>query len=698
MTDCRKTETVIACFIPSDQSGSVPILHTTVLDDNGASIAGYFHDESGLAIDPASYLGGGAAIVGECPQPSTECVESQEWTYGIDNTGTFYSDVATYEIALSDGSTLSFSQDGSSGSWTAQLTEWANNIQAAADAAGLAWFVEPRFIDNSNPSNIDGTINGPGGTPSGLPGAPSVPIALALFDGGMAWRYVNFQICPGQPVPVSATRLTSTRFGDDPFDLTAAGAVLGPIQRFFVCRECGVAPLWYLEDGVTLANAGQIPNCYEPCGTLALTDAPPDRDCTFEIDVACDNNNSQNTVDFTNTITRRATICNGEQIKVDYFQADPNDPSALINYTLVGDFVDCATGEPVAVPVPECNTAAYAGKLWRISDETTQEATVDWWATSTFPAGSNAAPHGNVSDIFTVSADGRTLEHVNGPADVTFTLPTGDVRTSNANFVSAVGAASTAETSGNDQIRVRGYVILETDALLRDTNTNTGERGGIWINRCCAGDLTLLFEDTTDSVTNDTGVFDGVRIPKGIHYFEAVTSDLSAWQGFELSASYDDGETYSPLAIYSSKPAYNCVTLLRCNDSGVLIDRNTGDVVEILPTDLSCEPPVCDPCGCPDSGGETFDGNITDVTPNPDQTHVLVSGTGSVPAGLKTVTINNITGTTTIAGGFQLGTGRRVDSISFNATEIDRARGLLPAMAISGGTWQWVGLEAISEI
>ena len=288
-----------------------------------------------------------------------ECVESQEWTYGIDNTGTRFNDVATYCLVLSDGSTVEWSQNGSSTSWPLQLTEWATNIQAAADAAGLAWIVEPRYVDNPNPTNIDGTINGPGGTPSGLPGAPSIPIALSLIDGGMAWRYVNFQICPGQPVPTRAFRKTSQLFDNNPFDLTAAGAILGPLRKFWICADCGKEPEWYLEDGKTEAEEGQIPNCWEPCGTLALADAPPDRDCTFEIDVACDNNNSNEIANFTNTITRRATICNGEQIAVDYFQADPADPAALAPYTLAGDFVDCASGIAVEPPTACVQRSEY---------------------------------------------------------------------------------------------------------------------------------------------------------------------------------------------------------------------------------------------------------------------------------------------------------------------------------------------------
>lgn len=296
-----------------------------------------------------------------------DCVESQEWTYGIDNTGTNYRWLdATYQITLSDGSTLQWDQTtASNGGWSAQLTEWSANIQATADAAGLAWFVEPRYVDSGpsgDPTSLDGTINGPGGTPSGLPGAPSVPVAEALIAGGMSYRYVNIQICPGQPVPVSAEivevvdpGVVATR--EPGYPLTTAGAVLGPIQKFFVCRCCGEEPLWYLEDSVTLADAGQVPNCWEPCGTLALTEAPPDRACDFVFDTACDNVGQTDQANFVTEVTRRATVCNGERIAVSYFVPDPNDPAALTDYELVGQFVDCDSGEVLPSPEIECAVA-----------------------------------------------------------------------------------------------------------------------------------------------------------------------------------------------------------------------------------------------------------------------------------------------------------------------------------------------------
>lgn len=74
--------------------------------------------------------------------------------------------------------------------------------------------------------------------------------------------------------------------------------------------------------------------------------------------------------------------------------------------------------------------------------------------------------------------------------------------------------------------------------------------------------------------------------------------------------------------------------------------------------------------------------------------HVVTTGISiAVPAGLKSVTIERLTGTVTVAGAFVLSSGN--SRITFSATESDCVNASLPAITIAGGTWQWIALSNV---
>ena len=672
MSNCRDKEIQLACFTPNDGSDSVTINHTIVYDNDGIPIATYFSDRTGVVIDEDTYLGGGKAELGECTNPEVECVESQEWTYGIDNTGTSFSEDNTIRITLSDGTSFEFNQPPTT-NWTPQMQIWGDEIQQAADDAGIKWFVETRYRNPNNPADLSG-----GG---GFAGPPSVVVSNALTS--MVARYVNIQICPGQPVPVDAEIIASSNPARVGVKLTTNGAVKGPLQRFFVCRGCGEEDVWYLDDGVTLADAGQIPDCFEPCGVLSQLPSPPENDCTFEIDVACDSNNSTNTADFTNTITRRATVCNGEQIAVDYFQADPADPNALISYELVGEFVDCASGEPIELPEQPCSNFELT-TLYRLNVDDVEAGLLnrEWHDTAPVSA--------LISDPVVATEIGRDfrLNH-------DFSLPV-----TNTNIQNSLALNDTNNTASELDIQViEGYIEVTESALFKYSNSSEGY-WAVELGECC-GELKLLAESGGFSNGREM-LFD---LPKGIHRIRLWNIDSGGSNSAaNLSYSFDNGVTFivdnTPpnINMFTTKPTEDCLSVRVCEDNLAIIDILTEEVLD--PETLTACPRLCEPCCSSSNTGssDSFDGNVTDVTNNPDQTHVLVSGTGNVPAGLKTVTINSLSGVNTLDNGFQLGNGRRADSISFDATELNRARGLLPAITISGGTWQWVGLEPINEV
>lgn len=551
-------------------------------DGSSGEFSGYLQRAKDGALDWRFAAGEAppeGAVIDLCAPREEFCVESQEWTYGIDNTGTNYGWMdATYEIVLSDGSTIQFKQSSAAvGGWTPQMQEWGANIQAAMDAAGIKWFVETRYRLPSDPSNLAG-----GG---GFAGPPSLAISNALTN--MLWRYVNIQICPGQPVPVQANLIA---VGDPngypvpslPMALTTDGAVLGPLQKFWICKECGKAPEWYLEDGETPADAGQIPDCWEPCGTLALTDNPPDRECQFFFITACDSQNDPDPSAWIQDITRRTTVCNGEVIEVSYFQADPDDATALTAYELLGAFVDCATGVPVDAEEPECADYTYVGNLWKFVPQGEVGTLIEWWF------GADAAAHDAPSNIFSLVGD--SYEHANGAPTNSYISPTFSTTTSGAGFLAGMGLATNADSNGTDQLKLSGYINMPRAGIVYDTNPNTGERGLFAIQYCCEGELVTAAERLADTAGSDTAIFTDVELPAGIHYVEILTSDLSAWQGMEFSLSLDGGETTQPFVSSTSKPYYECVPVLKCGDSGVLVNAETGAVVSVELNDSWCEP------------------------------------------------------------------------------------------------------------
>ena len=255
------------------------------------------------------------------------------------------------------------------------------------------------------------------------------------------------------------------------------------------------------------------------------------------------------------------------------------------------------TGEPegwtlgdCVAPQPPCGDFVSLGKMWYMNVPETPGTLVEWWAPANGPQSGTAVGHDNVSNIFTNT--GTTLEHVSGPADNSYVSPVFSVQGTNvADFLTGMGGLTTADTTGTDQGKLSGYFFLTKEAQLRDGGDRTGERGGLWIDNCCNGSLELIEERTTDTNTAQSGVFNGTVIPAGIHYAEAVISDLSAYWNLTLEASFDGGQTYGPLLGYQEKPTLTAVPVIKCKDTGLLFNALTDEQLD--PALLLCENP-CD--------------------------------------------------------------------------------------------------------
>ena len=97
--------------------------------------------------------------------------------------------------------------------------------------------------------------------------------------------------------------------------------------------------------------------------------------------------------------------------------------------------------------------------------------------------------------------------------------------------------------------------------------------------------------------------------------------------------------------------------------------------------------------GDPIADGATAVACAGDAGPPPDVVHTITYGTDvSVPAGAKSVVISRISGTVVIDSGFTMSGSPLPDSISFEASDSPNVNATLPAISVSGGSWQWAAL------
>ena len=489
---------------------------------------------------------------------------SQEYTYAVDNTGTTTNEAATWTFTLSNGTSIVVDQvnQGSTSQWTPQMQQVGADLQTAADNAGIKWLVETRCI--LGPTNPNGC--------GGFAGPPSEVVGQALWDGGQRARYINIQICPGEPTPVSVLYESASRSRL----MVTAGPVLGPVQEFRVKEKCtsnGVELSWFIKESATAyvpATAGQIPFCAAPCAGLSDSPPPEQGDCDFKVVEACDNNNSQLTSDFTQLITRIVPLCNGVPGTPNYYT---EDNGALVDYTLVGQFVDCATGEIIPLPLAECEVDGII-ELFSMEGVNGLLRNREW-----FDYAPAASPFPLTSD------HGRGIRE-----SFDFTTAT----TSDGTQNSLVINDSNNTASILDVQVVDGYILVEEPIQSR---YNGGSEGywAVELGQCC-GSLELL---------NESGGFSPDRemtftLPKGTHQIRIWNIDSGGSNSSaNFSYSLDGGVTYisdnTPpgVSFSQSKPNEICKKIKSCAN-GVYTDLrgNTIDLDDCYECPISCDPVI----------------------------------------------------------------------------------------------------------
>lgn len=239
-------------------------------------------------------------VVDICPQPQAFCKKWTTLAVGLDNTGTRFNQTLTIELTNNDGSKTTIQQTPTAG-WTQQIEQWAASLAIAYPDCD----VEPRC-------NIAGGCGGLLGPVSDAP----LPKMFA--------RYVHLSCCPTGKFPISAKVVDGKSLVVD-FNQT-------PEKRGYVCVDCAgnVGPLRY-ENG-EVVPAADLPACTFDCAESfpELPEAP------LNVLLGCDDGTDPAT-------TIVATV--EESGAVSYYVDDGD--GGLAEYTLVGQLVDCTTGEPL---------------------------------------------------------------------------------------------------------------------------------------------------------------------------------------------------------------------------------------------------------------------------------------------------------------------------------------------------------------
>ena len=234
---------------------------------------------------------------------------------GLDNTFTNFRHTGQiFTVTFDNGDVDTFGVPSATG-WTDQVQQMATGLDAIMPWAQT---VEP-FC------NITGGCGG-------LPG-PVVEL------NQMFARYVGFRVCPGDKVPV-IVEYTSDQL-ETPKSLVVQYVETDTIY-IDRCVDCDGNET-YLVDGEP----------YEPICAIPCEDSFPEVPlsvCSAAYLEGCDNVNSSVLTDFVPVI-RVVQDC-GSGLVVNYMV---EEDSALVDYELVGQFVDCATGEPIEEPVQECD-------------------------------------------------------------------------------------------------------------------------------------------------------------------------------------------------------------------------------------------------------------------------------------------------------------------------------------------------------
>ena len=301
----------------------------------------YYTDSLGNKIPPPDLTD-----AKECKEGHSDCVKWSSLVTGIDNTGTRYDASYTFEVTLSNGIVFSVNQTPTAG-WSAQLNQWVTIFGAEINPLYPSAIVEARC----------NTATGCGGL---------LPAPTDVNFNSMFWRYMQITACPTDAAPIKV-EITASSIASHLGKVLAIEFFKTPEQRGYVCYDCGEEPVLHYRDG-SIVDTADIPVCYFECAE-SLPELPQ-TSCQIDFEEeGCDNVNDTDALNWV-SIYRRYVTCEGGETAIEYYIEDTTDPSApvLVDYTLIGEFVDCESGEVIEIPCDK-EIIAVEQKYDKISGE-----------------------------------------------------------------------------------------------------------------------------------------------------------------------------------------------------------------------------------------------------------------------------------------------------------------------------------------
>ena len=469
-------------------------------------------------------------------RPTTACWKDGYVEGGLDNTYTSYAHTdQVYLVTFDDDTTDSFTIPSATG-WTDQV----NQISAGLGSI-MPWAAASQTF-----------YNVPGGA-AGLPG-PEV-----VLDKMYA-RYSGFRICHGGKVPVHVSYTSAQQTETKSLIIQYKASPTIWLDR---CFTCGESETFYRRG----TDEVYEPVCAVPCAHV-YPDTPLVTCTSYPPVQACDNLGTTDKSDDIPIVIMYQDCGNG--LTANYMQTDAD--GGLVPYTLIGQPVDCTTGEVVQPPALDCQDFSLE-KMFTLSAAPTGLLTNREWHDSapTVPLSNSDTAAGA---LFRESHD--------------FSLPV-----TVASTQTTLLANDTSNVAGELDIQViDGYLKVDRQVYIRYSGTAEGYIA-IELGRCC-GPLTLMVEKGGFGFTTDS-----VLLTKGIHQIRIWNIDSGGSNSsYTFQYSYDNinwvSDNTPPNIELSDAPVLEeCVLVKICKPSGDMYEYSTNMLVDksnYYPCPITCTP------------------------------------------------------------------------------------------------------------